>query len=117
MNTGSSTEVEFIAAVTATKLAWYFRCVLKQLGEEQTEPTDIYIDNLSALKIINNNCSPTEHTCHMDLRLFPIQYWREAGDIIMNHIPAVLDPSDDMTKQLGWILHARHYCCIMGHYG
>ena len=62
LTVGNSTEAEFIAAVTAAKLARYLRCILKQLGEEQTEPTDIYIDNLSALKIINNNCSPTERT-------------------------------------------------------
>ena len=72
LTAGSSTEAEFIAAVTAAKLACYLRCVLKQLGEEQTEPTDIYIDNLSALKIINDNCSPTERTSHIDLRFFSI---------------------------------------------
>ena len=35
----------------------------------------------------------------------------------MKHIPGVLNPSDDMTKPLGWILHARHCRRIMGHYG
>ena len=60
LTAGSSTEAEFIAAVTAAKLARYLRCILKQLDEEQTEPTVIYIDNLSALKIINDNCSPTD---------------------------------------------------------
>ena len=53
----------------------------------------------------------------MDLRFFSIQDWREAGDIIMKHIPGVLNPSDDMTKPLGWVLHARHCRRIMGHYG
>ena len=108
LTTGSSTEAEFIADVTAAKLAQYLHCVLKQLGEEQTEPTDICIDNLSALKIINDNFSPTEQTCHMDLRFFSIQDWREAGDIIMKHIPGVLNPSDNLNKPLGWVLHARH---------
>ena len=117
LTTDSSTEAECIAAVTAAKLARYLRCVLKQLGEEQTEPTDIYINNLSALKIINDNCSPTERTRHMALRFFSIQDWREAGDIIMKHIPGVLNPSDDMTKPLGWVLHVRHCRHIMGHYG
>ena len=45
LTAGSSTEAEFIAAVTAAKLTRYLRCILKQLGQEQTEPTDIYIDN------------------------------------------------------------------------
>ena len=117
LTAGSSTEAEFIAAVTAAKLTCYLRCVLKQLGEEQTAPTDIYIDNLSALKIINDNCSPTERTRHMDLRFFSIQDWREASASIMKHIPGILNPSDDMTKPLGWVLHARHCRRIMGHYG
>ena len=85
MTTGSSNEAKFIAVVTAAKLTHYLRCTLKQFGKEQTEPTDIYIDNLSALKIINANCSPTERTRHMDRRFFSIQDWREAGDTIMKH--------------------------------
>ena len=99
MTAGSSTEAEFIAAVTAAKLTRYLRlrCVLKQLGEKQSAPIDIYIDNLSALKIINDNCSPTERTHHMDLRFFSIQDWREAGDIIMKHIPGILNPRESMT--------------------
>ena len=117
LTAGSSTEAEFIAAVPAAKLTCYLRCVLKQLGEEQTAPTNMYIDNLSALKIINDNCSPTECTRRMALRFFSIQDWREAGDIIMKHIPGILNPSDDMTKPLGWVLHARHCRRIMVHYG
>ena len=101
MTVGSSTESEFIAAVPAAKVTQYLQCVLKQLGEKQTELTDIYINNLSVLKIINDNCSPIEYTCHMDLRFFSIQDWREAGDIIMKYIPGVLNSSDDMTKSLG----------------
>jgi hypothetical protein len=113
----SSTEYEFIAAVTAAKLARYLRSVLKQLGFHQTKPTVIFIDNLSAFKIINDNTSPTDRTRHMDLRFFDIQDWREAGDIVMSHIDGILNPSDDLTKPLGWVLHSGHCRGIMGHYG
>ena len=47
--------------------------VLKQLGYEQPQTTVIHIDNISALKIINDNTSPTERTCHMDFCYFVIQ--------------------------------------------
>jgi hypothetical protein len=73
LTAGSSTESEFIAAVTAAKLARYLCTVLKQLGFHQTKPTVIFIDNLPALKIINDNTSPTDRTRHMDLRFFAIQ--------------------------------------------
>ena len=72
---------------------------------------------MSALQIIiNNNTSPTEQTQHLDIRYYAIQDWREAGDIIMEHIPGILNPSDNMTKPLGYVLHARYYRQIMGDY-
>ena len=80
--------------------------VLKQSGYKQRKLTVIHIDNLSALNLINNNTSLTERTRHLGLRYFAIQDWREAGDIIMEHIPGVINPSDDLTKPLGYVLHA-----------
>ena len=116
LTAGSSTEAEFIAAHTAAKIARYLRMVLKQLGFEQFGPTPIHIDNMSALKIINENTSPTDRTRHIDIRYFAIQDWQEDGDIIMKHIPGIINPSDDFTKPVGYILHARHCRHIMGHY-
>ena len=62
LTAGSSTEAEFIATHTATKIAKYLQMILKQLGYKQMKPTPIHIDNMSALQIINNNTSPTERT-------------------------------------------------------
>ena len=93
------------------------RFILKQLGFAQTDPTPIYIDNLSALKIINDNTSPTERTRHMDLRFFGLQDWKEEGDISLVHIKGTINPADDKTKSLGWVLHSRHCRRSMGHFG
>ena len=112
----SSTESEFIAAFSAAKHAKYMRYVLQDLGFPPSGPTKIHIDNESALKIINDNQSPTERTRHLDIRYFSIQDWREDGDIDMVHISGVLNPSDDLTKPLGWVLHTRHARRMMGHY-
>jgi len=49
----SSTEAEFLAVVVAAKHARYLRAIMKELGFEQTEPTPIYEDNESAIKMIN----------------------------------------------------------------
>ena len=68
-------------------------------------PTPIHIDNLSALWIINNNTLPTEIKQHLDIRYFAIQDWQEDCDAIMEHIPGILNPSDDFTKPLGYVLH------------
>ena len=34
----------------------------------------------------------------------------------MEHLSGVINPSDDLTKALGWILHARQSRRSMGHY-
>ena len=95
LTAGSSTEAEFIVVHVAAKITY-----------EQKSPTPIHIDNMSALQIINNNISPTEQTRHLDIRYFAIQDWRETGDIIMEHIPGILNPNNNRAKPFGYVLYA-----------
>ena len=98
-------------------MACYLQNILRELGFLNDGPTEIFINNNeSALKIINDNTTPTERTRHMDIRWFSIQDWREDGDIIMKHIAGTLNPSDQLTKVLGWVLHARHTRRYIRHY-
>ena len=92
LTTGSSAEAKFVAVATAAKVTHYLRCVLKQLFKEQTEPTDIFINILLALKIVNDNFSTTEHTRYKAQKFFAIKDWREGRDVITNHIQGVLNP-------------------------
>lgn len=112
----SSTEAEFIAAVDAAKNAKYLRQVLMQLGIPQDSPTPIYSDNESAIRIVNDNRMPTDRIRHIDIRWFAIQDWKENNEIILKHIPGILQPSDAQTKPLGWVLHSRHCHRMMGHF-
>jgi hypothetical protein len=112
----SSTEAEFIAAVSAAKVAKYLRSILRELGFSQKGPTVLYEDNESCIKMINASV-PTERSRHIDISYFAIQDWKSAGDILLRHIPGILNASDTMTKAVGWILHNRHARRLMGHYG
>ena len=97
----SSTEAEFIAAVTAAKTAKYIRSVLSELGFKQEEPTPIYEDNKPTIDIVASQ-KPTERTRHIDIRFFAIQDWiHKTKDVTLSHIPGVINPSDDLTKPLG----------------
>jgi len=71
----SSKEAELIAADAATKVTKYLRFILHKLGHTQTEPTPIYEDNNSAIKIVNHN-HPTDHSRHVKIRYFALQHWR-----------------------------------------
>ena len=112
----SSTEAEFIAAVTAAKTVKYLRMIMADLGFPQTEPTVIFEDNQSAIHMINSG-RPTERSRHIDIAYFAIQDWKQRGDIVMKHIAGVINPSDCLTKSLGWILHSRHTSRLMGYCG
>ena len=111
----SSSEAEFLAAVAAAKQARYMRAILRDLHVPQEGPTPLYEDNQSAIMMINARI-PTERSRHIEIQHFAIQDWKDAGDIVMRYLPGIINPSDDLTKPLGWILHSRHARRIMGHY-
>jgi hypothetical protein len=111
----SSTEAEFIAAVHAAKIAKYLRSVLEELGFAQADPTPLYVDNLAAIAMINEN-KPTPRSRHIDIQHFAIQEWRARKLIGLFHIPGIVNPADQATKALGWTLHSRHARRAMGHY-
>ena len=111
----SSTEAEFLAAVLAAKQVRYLRSILSELGFPQHSPTSLHEDNQSAIHMINSN-TPTDRSRHIDIQHFAIQDWKANGDLLMAHIPGVINPADALTKPLGWVLHSRHVRRMMGHH-
>ena len=71
----SSTEAEFIAAVSCAKIALYLRSILYELGFACKEPTPIYKDNASTIDIVNSSI-PTECARHIYIQYFAIQDWK-----------------------------------------
>ena len=117
LTAGSSTEAEFFAAYEAGRICRFLRMVMEQLGYKQDGPTVIHIDNMSALKMINENTAPTERCRHVDLCYWILQDWSHIDKVlIMKHIEGVLNISDDQTKYLGYFLHACHCRQATGHY-
>jgi hypothetical protein len=112
----SSTEAELIAAVTAAKLAKYFRSVLTELGFAPAGPTVLYEDNEATMAMINEN-RPTPRARHVDIQFFAIQEWRQQGHVVVQRIPTTINVADGGTKALGWTLHSRHARRAMGHFG
>ena len=96
----NSTEAEFLAAVLAAKHAKFLRAILNELGQVRQLPTTMYEDEMSDIKIINTKLPP-ERPRHTDIQHFAIR-----GDIMMCHIPGGINPADDLTKPLEWVLSA-----------
>jgi hypothetical protein len=59
----SSTEAEFIAAVSASKAIKYIRSILLELGCAQQQPTPVYEDNEAHFTVYRKHC-------HFDMRPF-----------------------------------------------
>ena len=78
-------------------------------------PTKLFEDNMAAIQMVNAK-QPTERSWHIDILYFAIQDWKEALEIQLLHCPGILNPADDLTKPLGWVLHSRHARRIMWHY-
>jgi len=75
---------------------------MTDLGFSPKRPTIMYCDNQSAINMINARV-PTERSRHMDIQHFDIQAWKDSGAIVMEFPPGVINPSDDLTKPLGWV--------------
>ena len=98
-------EAEFYSGVSCGKVAKYLQYVQLELDALAPGLTLLYINNQAAEAMINKNC-PTLCACHIKIQQFAIQEWRQKGDIIMEHLTGILNPSDDLTKALGWVLHS-----------
>ena len=100
----------------AAKLVKYFRYILADLNLTQDKATRMLIDNYAALCMVNEK-KPTPRARHLDIQAYAIQDWKDQGDIVMEHLPGILNSSDDLTKALGWVPHSRHSRRGMGHCG
>eukprot|EP00957_Ditylum_brightwellii_P038105 2881511-Ditylum_brightwellii.AAC.1 len=109
-------EAEFIQATSAAKMAKYLCAILEELSIEQKGPTPIYDDNIAAI-MMTNASKPNGRTRHINISYFAIQEWVSKGDIKLAHIRGVINPSDALTKALGWTLHHHHVLRMMGHMG
>ena len=68
----SSTEAEFLAAISCAKIALYLRSILEELGSGCTEATNTYEDNASTIMIVNYQVL-TARACHIYVQYFAIQ--------------------------------------------
>eukprot|EP00957_Ditylum_brightwellii_P171056 13021828-Ditylum_brightwellii.AAC.1 len=72
----SLTEVEFIQATSAAKMAKYIQVILKELKIKQYGPTIMYKDNATAIMMVKAS-EPNRRTRHINISYFTIQEWAE----------------------------------------
>ncbi|KAI2490688.1 Reverse transcriptase (RNA-dependent DNA polymerase) [Fragilaria crotonensis] len=81
-----------------------------------TRSDHAFEDNAAAILMVNAS-RPTPRARHIDIQHFALQEWKAANEIVLSHIPGVVNSADSLTKSLGSTLHHRHVRRLMGHYG
>ncbi|MGH7239237.1 MAG: Ty1/Copia family ribonuclease HI, partial [Candidatus Saccharimonadales bacterium] len=95
----STTEAEYMAAVEAGKEIIWMRNLLKEIGAEVDGPSELRMDNQSAMCVAKN---PEHHgrMKHIDLRCHWLREVVEDGTIIPTYVPTSHMPADLLTKPL-----------------
>jgi len=96
----STTEAEFIAAVSAGQEILFLRNLFKAFGYKIDEPSTLLIDNNSAISVAKN---PEHHgrMKHLDLRFYWLRDEVEKKKIQVKHVDTNNMAADILTKALG----------------
>jgi hypothetical protein len=96
----STTEAEFIAAVSAGQEILFLRNLFKAFGYKIDEPSTLLIDNSSAISVAKN---PEHHgrMKHLDLRFYWLRDEVEKKKIQVKHVDTNNMAADILTKALG----------------
>lgn len=103
----SSTEAEYIALAQGSCEAIWLRNLLRDLNIQCDEPTVIYEDNQSCIKVTEE---PREHKRmkHIDVKYNFIRDVIANKHISVKYVPSKLQLADVMTKALGRTLFEQH---------
>jgi hypothetical protein len=97
--TKSSTEAELVTASDATSAIAYVLHFLDTLGME-FQPAQLYQDNQSTMRLIDNGRSNSDRTRHIKLRYFFIKQYVDNGDFEVTYCPTNAMVADILTKPL-----------------
>ena len=95
----STTEAEYVSAVSCgTEMVW-MRNLLHELGYELPGPSTLHMDNQSAMQVAKN---PEHHgrMKHLDLRFYWLRDEVEKGTLGLKYVPTNSMVADIMTKPL-----------------
>jgi hypothetical protein len=98
----STTEAEFISAVSAGQVIVWMRLFLGELGYSFDAPLLLLVDNQSALQVAHD---PEHHGCmkHLDSHFFWLRNMVNSGVIAVRYIPTADMAADLLTKALARI--------------
>jgi hypothetical protein len=97
--TTSTCEAEYVAVSHAVKEAIFFRELLKALGFNQPQPTPVFCDNASAVKL-SQKVTLSQRSKHIDIRYLFIKDAIAKDLVNITHVPSGEMKADIFTKPI-----------------
>lgn len=110
----SSSEAEYVAAATATREVIWLRGLLKEVGMEQDAPTELRVDNQTAIAIVNSPTKQSDRTKHIDVRHHFVRDAVTDNVIKPSWVRTEDQEADIFTKGLGTVLFLKFRMKVMG---
>lgn len=98
----SSTEAEFVSLSEACKEAIWLRSLLSDMMLKQCQPTTIFEDNQSVLRMIKDE-KLSNRTKHIDTKIYFVKDYVKKNQIVCTYCPTETMIADMMTKPLSTI--------------
>ena len=95
----STTEAEYVSAVSAASEAIWMRQLFTELGYKPSGPSTLHMDNQSAIQVAKN---PEHHgrMKHLDLRYYWLRDAVDKGTLGIDYVPTDSMVADILTKSL-----------------
>ena len=112
----SSTEAEIMAASHTALEILYFRGLLREMGEDMTEPTVLYVDNMGAVAL-SKDLKSCQRSRHVERRYLKVRELVAQGDIVVRYRETSENPADVLTKPLDAATFNKHVATLMSNTG
>jgi hypothetical protein len=108
----SSCEAELVALADCAIELLFVLGVLRDLGYETEEPTQVFTDNKAAHDLCNR-FTTAQNSRHIDRKMFKMRELRGAGVVTVSHVPTDENPADLFTKVLSRQVFEKHRATIL----
>lgn len=102
----SSTEAEIMAASQAASELMYFGGLLRELGYDESTPTELFVDNAGAVEQ-SKGMKSCQRSRHIERRYLYVRELVAQGDIVVKYVPANMNHADVLTKSFDAATHKR----------
>ena len=90
----------------------YFRGLLREMGEDMSEPTVLYVDNQGAVAL-SKDLKSCQRSRHIERRYLKVRELVAQGDIVVKYRETSENPADMLTKPLDAATFRKHAATLM----